>query len=168
MQVANMAAEFPRHEVDVSDEQVFGSEIGQEYDEGTTKRRWYHVVEADIKWALLAGYSESSTAERRGRPVYSKLETRSSAEVDWRDPKVTIVSCYLQYWVLIQCRPPTLFTSSRRRIVSSQHCVALTSILIVLHHSFIEEHYSLYSSTLSYQLLSNFTTYLYPPSSLHS
>ena len=140
MRLANMATGPPHHEVEDSDEEAFGSETAQEYDDGATTKRWYQTAEAGIKWALSAGHSESSTAERRSRPVYSKLETRSSDELDWRDPNVTIVSSYLQYWVLIQCRPP-VFTSSRRRIVSSQHCVA--SISIVLHHSFIEEHYSI-------------------------
>ena len=139
MRLANMATGPPYHEVEDSDQEAFGSETVQEYDDEATAKRWYHNAEAGIKWALSAGHNESSTAERRTRPVYSKLETRSSDELDWRDPNVTIVSSYLQYWVLIHCRPP-VFTSSRRRIVSSQHCVASTSL--VLHHSFIEEYCS--------------------------
>ena len=92
MRLANMATGPPHHEVEDSDEEAFGSETAQEYDDGATTKRWYQTAEAGIKWALSAGHSESSTAERRSRPVYSKLETRSSDELDWRDPNVTIVS----------------------------------------------------------------------------
>lgn len=140
MRLTNMATGPPHDEMEDSDEEALLSETTQRLGEEATAKRWYSPIEVGIKWALSAGHSESSTAERRGRPVYSKLETRSSDELDWRDLNVTIVSFYFHYWVLIQCRPP-IFTSPRRLIVSSQHCVA--SILIVLHHSFIEEQYSL-------------------------
>lgn len=90
-----MATGPPHHEVEYSDEEASQSETVQEYDE-EKKERWYHTAEAGIKWALSAGHNGSSTVERRSRAVYSKLETRSSDELDWRDPNDTIVSYYLQ------------------------------------------------------------------------
>lgn len=108
MRLANMATGPPHHhEMADSDEDALEPETAQEYDEEATANRWYHAAEDGIKWALSAGQYESSTAERGSRPVYSKLETRSSAELDWRDLNVTIVSSYPQYGVLIQCRPPS-------------------------------------------------------------
>jgi hypothetical protein len=122
MRLANMATGPPHHEVEDSDEEALELETAQEYDEEATTKRWYHAVEDGIKWALSAGQHESSTAERRSRPVYSKLETRTSAELDWRDVNVTIVSSYPQYGVLIQCRPPS----------SPPHAGALSARSIVL------------------------------------
>lgn len=122
MRLANMATGPPHHGMEDSDEEALESETAQEYDEETTARRWCHAAEDGIKWALSAGHYESSTAERRSRPVYSKLETRSSAELDWRDLNVTIVSSYPQYSVLIQCRPP----------FSPPHAGALSARSIVL------------------------------------
>lgn len=107
MRLANMATGPPHHGTEDSDEEALESETAQEYHEEATTKRWYHAAEDGIKWALSAGQYESSTAERGSRPVYSKLETRSSAELDWRDLNVTIVSSYPQYSVLIQCRPPS-------------------------------------------------------------
>ena len=120
MRLTNMAIGPPHHGMDDSDEEA---ETAQEYDEEATTKRWYHAAEHGIKWALSAGQYESSTAERGSRSVYSKLETRSSAELDWRDPDVTIVSSYPQYSVLIQCCPLSVFTS---------HAGALSARSIVL------------------------------------
>lgn len=82
----------PHHEED-SDEEANCSETEQYYDEEATTKRWYSPIEAGIKWTLSAGDNESSTAERE-RPAYSKLETRRSDELDWRDLNVALVSSY--------------------------------------------------------------------------
>jgi hypothetical protein len=125
MRLANMATRPSHHEVVDSDDEAFGSETAQDYDEEATKARWYHTAEAGIKWALSAGHNESGTAERRSRPVYSKLETRSSDELDWRDPNVTIVSSTFNtgYLYNVAC-PPS----------SPLHAGALSARNIVLPH----------------------------------
>jgi hypothetical protein len=149
-----MTTGSPNHEVEDSDEETNYSETVQYYDEEATAKRWYSPMAAGIKWALWAGHNESSTAERGGRPAYSKLETRRSDELDWRDLNVPIVSSYsVRGTYTMSSAPLHLFTSSRRRIVSSQHCVA--SVSIVLHHSFIEERYSLPPPSITTPLLCN-------------
>lgn len=118
MRLTSMATRPQHHEAEDSDEEAYVSATAKQHDEEATVERWYHDLRDGIKWALSAGQYEWSTSGRRSRPIYSKLETRSSDELDWRGPNVSIVSDYLHYTVLIQCRPPALFTSSRRRIVS--------------------------------------------------
>lgn len=136
-----MATGPPHHEAEDSDEEAYGSETAQEYDEVATKERWYHTAEAGIKWALSAGHNESSTAERRSRPVCSKLETRSSDELDWRDPNVSIVSRSLQYGYLYN--GASHFSPLHAGALSARSTVLLQlQFSLFLHHSFIEEHYS--------------------------
>jgi hypothetical protein len=92
-----MASGPPHHEAEESDDEAYGPVTAKEYDEEAAKEPWYHDGEASIKWVLSTGHNKSGNPERRSQPAYSKLETRSSAELDWRGPNVTIVSCYLQY-----------------------------------------------------------------------
>lgn len=110
MRLTSMATGPPHHEEVDSDEEALYSETAQYHEEDATAQRWYSPIKAGIKWVLSAGHNESSTAERGTRAVYSKLETRRSDELDWRDLNVAIVSFHLQCRVHIQCRPP-LFTS---------------------------------------------------------
>ena len=91
MRLTSMTTGSPHDELEDSDEEANYSETVQYYDE---EKRWYSPIEAGIKWALSAGHNESSTAEREHRPAYSKLETRRSDELDWRDLNVAIVSSH--------------------------------------------------------------------------
>lgn len=169
MRLANMATGPPHHEVEYSDEEALGSETAQEYDE-TTERRWYHTVEEGIKWALSAGHNESSTAERRGRPVYSKLETRSSDELDWREPNVTVVSStfntgYLYIVALPPSSPPHAGALSARSIVLLQLQFLLFFIILSLKNTLSIPFPSIapVAAQLHHILISTFSTFLSRP-----
>ena len=105
-----------------------------EHDEEAPKECWYHNVDGDIKDLYEAGYNESSIAERKGPPGYSKLETRRFNQLDWRAE--AIVSSFLNTLYLYSTRPlpsPSLLHAGSLS-AHSHHCV--DSILIVLRHSF--------------------------------
>jgi hypothetical protein len=89
MRLANMVA-GARHEAREEDELLCELESAAGHDEEAAKEHWYHDEDEDIKCLLNAGEHESSTAQRTSHPGYSKLETRSFQNFDWRHE--TIVS----------------------------------------------------------------------------
>src|SRR5690242_1740095 len=103
-----MATGLHHYGLEDSDEEAFGSETVHGLEDAAMAKRWYSALGAGIKWASSAGHNESSTAERGSQPVYSKLETRSSTELDWRDLNVTIVSsCFDTMYLYNVARPPS-------------------------------------------------------------
>jgi hypothetical protein len=85
----------PYHEARENDGLLYRSASAVGNDEeaaaaAAAAKRWYHDEKVDIKYSLASRYTESSKAQRRVYPGYSKLETRSFDQLDWRD--VNIVS----------------------------------------------------------------------------
>jgi hypothetical protein len=91
MRLANMVA-GGRNEARKKDELLCESGSAAGHDEEAAKERWYHEEDEDIRCLLDAGEHESSTAQRTSHPGYSKLETRSFQNFDWRHE--TIVSSF--------------------------------------------------------------------------
>ena len=127
----------PYHEARENGGRLYGSATAVGHDEEAAKECWYHNVDGDIKYLFEAGYSESSPAERREHPGYSKLETRRLKKLDPR--KETIVSPFFNTLYLYSVRPlSSPFSSSRWLSVRSQHhCVAST--FIILRHSLLSQ-----------------------------
>jgi hypothetical protein len=128
MRLSSMTTGSPNHEVEDSDEETNYSETVQYYDEEATAKRWYSPMAAGIKWALWAGHNESSTAERGGRPAYSKLETRRSDELDWRDLDVPIVSSY-------SVRGTYTMSSAPLHLFTQAHCQLAALCCFILYCS---------------------------------
>jgi hypothetical protein len=91
MRLANMAT-GPKHEARENNGQLYVSTSVVEHDEEAADERWCDDVNEDIICLLQAGENESSTAQRRTHPGYSKLETTTSQKLDWR--AASIVSPY--------------------------------------------------------------------------
>ena len=128
MRLTSMATGSP-HETEDSDEEANYSKTVRYCDEKATAERWYSPIKGGIKWALSAWPYESSTAER-GRPAYSKLETRRSDELDWRDLNVTIVSSMYLYNVAHPSSPLHAGALSARSIVLPQLPLFFITLLL--------------------------------------
>lgn len=83
------------HEAREDDGLLGGSAFAIWHDEEAVEKCWYDNVEEHIKYLSRSACNESSKAQQRTHPGYSKLETRSFHRPNWRD--VTIVSCIPQY-----------------------------------------------------------------------
>lgn len=68
-----------------NDDLVCGSETMARHDDEAVRERWYYDEDVDLKQLFRAGSKDTSTAQRRERLSYSKLETRSIVDLDWRD-----------------------------------------------------------------------------------
>ena len=128
MRLTSMATGSP-HETEDSDEEANYSKTVRYCDEKATAERWYSPIKGGIKWALSAWPYESSTAER-GRPAYSKLETRRSDELDWRDLDVAIVSSMYLYTVAHPSSPLHAGALSARSIVLLQRSLFFITLLL--------------------------------------
>jgi hypothetical protein len=128
MRLAKMAT-GTYHEARENGERLYGSGSATEHEE-EAKARWYYGVE-DIKYLHEAGENESNRAQQTQHPGYSKLETGSFQNLDWRGRYEPIVSPF----VLIQCcRPLPLLSLLHAGSCRSQHyCVIFNSIVPVVH-----------------------------------
>lgn len=97
------AATGPHHEVRENEGLLSTSATAVGREKKEAKERWYSDAKIDIRNLDEARSNDSSTAQRRAYPGYTKLETRAFAGLDWRD--VTIVSFILLFCTYIQCRP---------------------------------------------------------------
>lgn len=87
----------PYHEARENDGRLYGSATAVEHNEEASKERWYHNADAHIKYLFGAGYGGPSTAERRGHPGYSKLETPCFNKPDWRDVTISAGSFFRRF-----------------------------------------------------------------------
>jgi hypothetical protein len=136
MRLANMVA-GGRNEARKKDELLCESGSAAGHDEEAAKERWYHDEDEDIRCLLDAGEHESSTAQRTSHSGYSKPETRSFQNFDWRHE--TIVSSFPnELLYLYNASAPShhffLFTQATCQLLAL-HCVP--SVLIVFCHSFL-------------------------------
>lgn len=131
MRLADMVAGKP-HEARENDGWLYGA-TAVEHGGEAANQHWYHNVAGDIRHLFEAGANESSTSQRRTHPGYSKLETRSFDDPDWREQ--AIVSPFSDIVLIQPAAPSVAFPLHAGLSVRSQHhCVA--SILIVHRHSF--------------------------------
>lgn len=135
------------HEVRENDGWLYASGDAVEHSGEATEERWYHNVNRGIRDLCEAGGNESDTAERRTRPGYSKLETRSSSYPDWRDE--SIVSPFFNT-VLINARPIWSPSPLHADSLSAHSTIVLRSISIVLLHSFLLVRATLITFIFSY------------------
>lgn len=80
----------PHDEARENDDLLYGLEAAFGNDEEVVEERWHHIVKGNMQDLSESGCNESSPAERRTYPGYSRFETRGFDKPDWRD--VTIVS----------------------------------------------------------------------------
>ncbi|KAJ4373193.1 hypothetical protein N0V83_003486 [Neocucurbitaria cava] len=88
MRLAGLAT-GPYHEARENGGRLYGSAAAVGHDEEAAKECWYHNVDGDIKYLCEAGSNESSPAERREHPGYSKLETRRLKKLDPRKETIS-------------------------------------------------------------------------------
>jgi hypothetical protein len=85
--------------------------------------RWYHSSRAGIKRFLSTGDQG---------PGYSKLETTTAAQPDWRDVDAAFVSLLFDLfpclYIFLHARPPNLVPPSRRLFQASRHCIVLLRV----------------------------------------
>jgi hypothetical protein len=125
------AATGPHQEARENDGLLYeaGRVVG--HGEEAAQERWYYSEKADVKDLFEAGGNESSTAERSGHPGYSRFETRSFDNLDWRRD-VTIVSPLLSTYNNVVPSLSASFTQALRQLLAPL-CVLSILIITVIH-----------------------------------